>query len=65
MFLEDFATGSGNNGLPNRRPEIRSSKGYPEVRDPAAENPCGILQRDLGDAAIHKLRQHYGPALKM
>lgn len=65
MFLEHFASGSGNNGLPERKPEIRSSKGYPEVRDPAAENPRGILQQNLGEAGIRKLRQHYGPALKM
>ncbi len=48
-----------NNLLPNRH-----SRGYPEHRDPAAEKPSGVLSEHLGEAALHKLRQHYGPALK-
>lgn len=63
MFLDEFAA-SGGNGKPERPRETRSSKGYPEVRDPAAENPRGILQDNLGEASLHRLRQHYGPALK-
>lgn len=38
-------------------------KGYPAMRDPAAENPIGLLQ-DISRADEHKLRQHYGPAFQ-
>lgn len=41
----------------------KSSKGYPEIRDPAAENPRGVLSETPGDATLRKLRQHYGPAM--
>jgi hypothetical protein len=43
-------------------PYIESSKGYPALRDPAADNPIGALQSNLDEASLHKLRQHYGPA---
>lgn len=46
----------------NNIPIIRSSKGYPEKRDPAAEGPSGILPVNLGACDLHKLRLHYGPA---
>lgn len=64
MFLDEFAT-YGGGGEPKRSlPPIKSSKGYPEKRDPAAENPRGVLKNDLDEASLRRLRQHYGPALK-
>lgn len=48
---------------PPRRQTIRSSKGYSEVRDPAADGPSGVMKADLDAASLHKLRQSYGPAL--
>lgn len=42
---------------------IESARGYPAVRDPAAENPQGVMNVDLDETSLHKLRQHYGPAL--
>lgn len=63
MFLEDSARGHGE---PSREPKRLTSvysKGYPAVRDPAAENPQGAMPRELGTGELHRLRQHYGPAL--
>lgn len=60
MFLDEFATAGG--GREQKPTPIRSSKGYPEVRDPAAENPRGVLQDNLDAASLHRLRQHYSHA---
>ncbi len=38
----------------------KSSKGYPERRDPQAENPKGIMSADLSQGSTHRLRQKYG-----
>ncbi len=64
MFLpnDSFFRGGGE---PPRRPKkdfIPSSKGYPATRDPQADNPTGVLPRDLSPAHEHKLRQRYAPA---
>ena len=40
---------------------IRSSKGYPEKRDPQADNPTGVLPSNVGPAYERKLRQRYAP----
>jgi hypothetical protein len=40
------------------------SKGYPALRDPAAEAPAGLLAL-VSKADEHKMRQHYGPAVQI
>lgn len=60
MFVEHRAFGERPQPAP--RKEIPSSKGYPAVRDPAAENPQGSLRADLGKASLRRMRQHYDPA---
>lgn len=58
MYLSEGFRGFG--GEPQRRSvPSRSSKGYPEVRDPAAENPSGILKGELDEASLRRLRQRY------
>ncbi|MCI5059583.1 MAG: hypothetical protein MRY79_00765 [Alphaproteobacteria bacterium] len=59
MFV-DIAWRAG--GEPPRRPKkefIASSKGYPAQRDPAAENPTGVLPQNISKGAQHKLSQRY------
>lgn len=40
------------------------SKGYPAMRDPAAEAPVGLLT-SASKVDEHKLRQHHGPAVQI
>lgn len=55
--------GSYEAALRGQDPMRRCSKGYPAVRDPAAENPVGLLENiKAGDE--HKMRLHYGPAVQ-
>ncbi len=61
MFLDEFNRYLGREPEPERKP-IRSSKGYPEMRDPAADNARGILNDRLDNAALQKLRQRYAPS---
>ena len=64
MFLDEFARHGGPPEQPRREP-IASSKGYPAVRDPAAEQPHGALNDKLDDASVRRMRQHYAPAPKL
>ncbi len=49
---------SYDHALREQSPRFQHSKGYPAVRDPAAENPQGLLQ-GAGPADIRRLRLHY------
>lgn len=59
VLSKDFWDGP----LPEPRKENKHSKGYPEIRDPAADKPRGILNATLDEASLRRLRQHYGPRL--
>jgi hypothetical protein len=63
MFVDEFNAFGGGEEPPHRK--VRSSKGYPETRDPAAANPRGVLHDHLGEASLRKLRQHYAAAPKV
>lgn len=58
MYLEPDSRGRGE---PPRKQFSRHSKGYPEVRDPAAENPQGVMRSDLTPHQVERLRHRYGP----
>ncbi len=58
MFLaNDFRA----HGEPPRkkRKSIPTHKGYPAIRTPQAENPTGILSKNLDEASLYRLRQRY------
>lgn len=49
-------------GEPPRRPKkefIKSAGGYPEIRDPAAENPKGVLPKEVNATLKRRMRQKY------
>ncbi len=61
-----------------RKPSNNHSKGYPQQCDPAAEKrdpavkydpmkertrPSSLLNAELDEASLRRLRQHYGPAV--
>ena len=59
MFAGEEQKGGGE-----QKPAIiRASKGWPEVRDPAAGGSVPSVFDNLSCAAEHQLRIHYGPAL--
>lgn len=66
MFV--FPEDRGRGEEPPKRPRkdfIRSSKGYPEIRDPAADGRQGSMLSGLGAGDEHCLRTKYGPARVM
>lgn len=62
MFLTQEFPGFPRREEPKRSVPSKSSKGYPERRDPAAERPSGVLNKDLDEASLRKLRQRYAPS---
>lgn len=38
-----------------------SSKGYPAYRDPAADNPVGILPANPSDGEVRRWKNRYAP----
>lgn len=55
--------GSYDAALRAQDPFRAHSKGYPALRDPAADRPVGMLQ-GMGQADERKMRLHYGPAIQ-
>lgn len=53
--------GSFGAAVREQDPMRRHSRGYPAQRDPAAENPAGLLQ-DMNEVDELKLRQRYAPS---
>ena len=60
MYVDTTGSFGGGGWEPPRKIFTRSSKGYPETRDPAAENSRGRLPGEIDPVSLHKLRQHYG-----
>jgi len=50
--------GSYDQALRKQSPVFQASKGYPAVRDPAAENPVGLLH-GAGEGELRRLKLHY------
>jgi hypothetical protein len=64
MYVDTTNSFGGGGWEPPRKEFTRSSKGYPETRDPAAAGGQGLMHGTLGASSLHRLRQQYGPALK-
>lgn len=61
MFLAEEFRGRGEwPEKPKKGPEIPSSKGYPARRDPQAENPQGVLPKQMGSGDLYRYRIKYG-----